>query len=114
MCVHMRTNVCMSEGVCVCVCNFFSQHPFDVNLCNKSSDLSSILLTYRKADLEGTVAQEAGVKRYTVLHGKKDLGPQMENGREMIRKQRKRRNQSPQAVGTWNSPLMMTKINLAG
>lgn len=98
----------------VCVCNFFSQHPFYVNLRNKSSDSSSILPAYRKADLEGTVAQEAGVKYYTVLHGKKDLGRQMENGSEMIRKRRKRRNQSPQAVGTWNSPLMMTKINLAG
>lgn len=66
----------------MCVCNFFSQHPFYVNLCSKSSDSSSILLAYRKADLEGTVAQEAGVKRYTVLHGKKDLGRQMENGRD--------------------------------
>lgn len=98
----------------MCVCNFFGQHPFYVNLCNKSSDLSSILLAYRKADLEGTVAQEAGVKCYTVLRGKKDLGRQMENGREMIRKRRKGRNQSPQAVGAWTSPLMMTKINLAG
>lgn len=114
-CVHMRTNVCMSEGACMCVCLIFSASTtFYVNLCNKTSDSSSILLAYRKADLEGTVAQEAGVKCHTVLHGKKDLGWQMENGREMIRKQRKRRNQSPQAVGAWNSPLMMTKINLAG
>lgn len=93
---------------------FQSAPPLTQTYAIRSQACLPSIFAYRKVDLEGTVAQEAGVKCYTGLHGKKDLGWQMENGREMTRRQRKRRNQSPQAVRTWNSPLMMTKINLAG